>query len=194
MKTLVSIFAVLTLALIAFQATPGNAEEEAAIRQYIGVQACGMCHKKAATGDQLGQWTGSTHAGAFATLASEAAKKIATERGIADAQKAPECLECHVTQPAEGHVATPRKGKEGFLVEHGVQCETCHGPGSEYKSRKIMKDHDASVAAGMVVPDQALCETCHNDRSPTYAGFNFEEMWAQVNHPNPTKAAAEAAE
>ena len=85
---------------------------------------------------------------------------------------------------------TPRKGKEGFLVEHGVQCETCHGAGSEYKSRKIMKDHDASVAAGMIAPDQEFCEPCHNDRSPTFEGFDFEKMWAEVSHPNPKKAAA----
>jgi len=74
-------------------------------------------------------------------------------------------------------------------VEHGVQCETCHGAGSDYKSRKVMKDHDASIAAGLTIPDEQLCLTCHNDKSPTFTGFDFDEMWAKVNHPNPARAA-----
>ena len=191
-KTLASIFAVLSLTLIAFQANPGVAAEEAeeaVTHQYIGVQACGMCHKKAKTGDQLKQWQESRHAQAFATLATEKAQTIATERGIEDPQKAAECLQCHVTQPAAAEIATPRKGKEGFLVEHGVQCETCHGAGSDYKSRKVMKDHDASIAAGLTIPDEQLCLTCHNDKSPTFTGFDFDEMWAKVTHPNPARAA-----
>lgn len=179
------------LAMMLTLGAPGStaAEEEGPVFKYIGVEACGRCHKKEKTGDQLGQWMGTGHAKAYETLASPAAKKIAAEKGIADPQKAQECLQCHVTQPAEGMVEEPRAGREGFLVEHGVQCETCHGPGSEYKSMRVMKDREASIANGMVVPTKEMCLTCHNEKSPTYKPFKFEEAWAKVNHPNPERAA-----
>ena len=125
-------------------------------------------------------------------LASDKAKELATARGIADPQQAEECLTCHVTAYGADstHFATPRAGKEGFVVAHGVQCEACHGPGSDYKSRKAMKDQEASIAAGLVIPDEALCLTCHNDKSPTFTGFDYEEYLAKVSHPNPKAAAA----
>jgi hypothetical protein len=169
------------------------AEEATAPKhQYIGVEACGMCHKREATGDQLGKWQASRHAQAYETLASDKAKELATARGIADPQQAEECLTCHVTAYGADstHFATPRAGKEGFVVAHGVQCEACHGPGSDYKSRKAMKDQEASIAAGLVIPDEALCLTCHNDKSPTFTGFDYEEYLAKVSHPNPKAAAA----
>jgi YVTN family beta-propeller protein len=37
----------------------------------------------------------------------------------------------------------------------------CHGPGSEYMSKEIMKDRDAAVRAGLRIPTQDLCEKCH---------------------------------
>lgn len=190
-----SLGAAVALAALTAATVPAQAEEAAAAEkpQYVGVEECGKCHKKDSTGDQLAQWQGSKHAGAFATLASDKAKAIAQKKGIADPQKAQECLRCHVTQPKPDMIETPREGKEGFVVAHGVQCETCHGAGSLYKSRKIMKDHDLSVANGLIMPDEKLCTTCHNSDSPTFDGFNFKEMVAKVSHPNPENAAPPAA-
>jgi hypothetical protein len=42
-----------------------------------------------------------------------------------------------------------------------LDCESCHGPGSEYKSLAIMKDPEKAKAAGMVIPTATFCATCH---------------------------------
>lgn len=173
--------------------TPALAQSEKPA--YIGVEACGKCHKRETTGNQLGKWQESKHAKAFATLATPKAKEIAAAKGIADPQKDGKCLKCHVT--AHGvdaslivKAATPEE--KGFVAEDGVQCETCHGPGSLYKARKVMKDKAAAVAAGLIAPDEKLCKTCHNPETPSYKEFNFAEMKKKIEHPNPNKGKAEA--
>lgn len=160
---------------------------------YIGVEACGKCHKRETTGNQLGKWHESKHAKAFATLGTPEAKKIAAAKGIADPQKDGKCLKCHVTTATAAQIAKPAvEGEKGFQAEDGVQCESCHGPGSLYKARKVMKDKAAAVAAGLIVPDEKLCKTCHNPESPNYKEFNFAEMKKKIDHPNPNKGKAEA--
>jgi cytochrome c5 len=72
----------------------------------------------------------------------------------------------------------------------GVQCEMCHGAGSSYKNMAIMKDTAKAVAAGLVIyKDRVViekkCKTCHNEKSPFYKTFKFEEMWAKIKHPIP---------
>ena len=52
--------------------------------KYIGASKCKMCHIKPAAGEQYKIWLEGPHAGAMKTLASDEAKKIATEKGIAD--------------------------------------------------------------------------------------------------------------
>lgn len=42
-----------------------------------------------------------------------------------------------------------------------LDCEGCHGAGSEYKAITVMKDPAKAKAAGLVVPDAAFCATCH---------------------------------
>ena len=42
-----------------------------------------------------------------------------------------------------------------------LDCESCHGPGSEYKPLAIMKDREKAKAAGLVVPTATFCATCH---------------------------------
>lgn len=42
-----------------------------------------------------------------------------------------------------------------------LDCEDCHGPGSEYKSKAVMKDPVKAEAAGLVMPDKAFCGKCH---------------------------------
>jgi len=50
---------------------------------------------------------------------------------------------------------------------------------------KVMKDHYAAVAAGLVVPTEETCTACHNDTSPTCKGFDFAEYSAKIAHPIP---------
>jgi len=42
-----------------------------------------------------------------------------------------------------------------------LECESCHGPGSEYKTVSTMKDLEKAKAAGLVLPDAGFCATCH---------------------------------
>lgn len=154
--------------------------------QFVGVKTCGMCHKKADQGEQLKIWEGSAHAKAFETLKSEKATKIAGGNAFENA----ECLACHTT----GHGVDAALLGSKFNVEEGVQCEACHGAGSEYKSKKTMEDHAKSVAAGMTeYADEAAiekhCRTCHNEKSPTHNEnkFDFKKMWPKIAHPVPSK-------
>ena len=47
------------------------------------------------------------------------------------------------------------------MREPPLDCEGCHGPGSEYKKLSVMKDPAESRAAGLVDPDREFCATCH---------------------------------
>ena len=155
--------------------------------KYVGVKTCGMCHKAEKQGSQLGIWQKSKHSEAFKVLTSARADSVAKAKGLKKpASESAECLQCHVV----GHDAAANLVEKSFDFKEGVQCETCHGPGSAYKTITIMKDKAKSVAAGMkLYKDDAekekFCRTCHNDKSPMFKGFKFEEMWAKIKHPKP---------
>ncbi len=74
-----------------------------------------------------------------------------------------------------------------MTIEEGVSCESCHGPGSAYKKMKIMKDHEKSLANGLIVPTEKVCKTCHNEKNPFHKPFDFKKMVAKVQHPVPAK-------
>ncbi|MSR83915.1 MAG: hypothetical protein EXS58_13495 [Candidatus Latescibacteria bacterium] len=119
---------------------------------------------------------------------------ITAAKGIADPQKDGKCLKCHLTAygvDAALIVKGTTPEEKGFVAEEGVQCESCHGPGSLYKSRKTMKDKTAAVAAGLIIPDEKLCKTCHNPESPSYKEFNYAEAKKKIEHPNPNKGKPE---
>jgi len=160
--------------------------------QYVGASKCRVCHKSAKRGDQFTKWQEGPHAKAYASLASEAAKKAAADAGIkGDPQKAGQCLECHVT----AYKVDAALKADSYSIEEGVSCETCHGPGSLYRKASVMNakkyaaDPAAAVAEweklGLIHPDEKLCVSCHNEKSPTYKPFNFEEFSKMIAHPNP---------
>ena len=153
---------------------------------YIGSEKCKMCHNAPAKGAQYTKWAESKHAKAYATLATEEAKRVAAAKGITDPQKSPHCLKCHVT----GYGAPAEKLTDKYKSDEGVGCEACHGPGGDYWQMAVMKDHAKSVAAGLVVPTEQTCTTCHNPENPTHKGFDFAAYSAKIAHPNPTKAGA----
>lgn len=148
--------------------------------KFVGVEDCAECHESEKSGDQVGVWKQTSHAEAYKTLATPRADSIATSKGIATpAAGAAECLQCH-TIPSE----------DRSVLELGVQCEACHGAGSAYQRQSVMKDKEASIAAGLTAfPDQAAveakCRSCHNEKSPTFKEFIFEERWAKIKHPRP---------
>lgn len=176
---------------------PAVAQEDAKATKgkHIGVANCGKCHKSKSKGDQLGKWKEGKHALAYAVLATPEAKKVAAkvDKEITDPQKSDKCLQCHVTaHGVDAEMIEPiPEGKKGHSVEDGVGCESCHGAGSLYKSREIMKDRKAAEAVGLVIPSEETCKQCHNEKSPTYKEFNYEEMLKKIAHPNPKNAAAE---
>jgi len=100
-------------------------------------------------------WASGPHAGAFGKLSAE------------DQGKA-ECLKCHATG---GNAELP-----------GVGCESCHGPGSDYKSMKVMKDEAAAVAAGLIIPDATTCKGCHEGAPHEVPAFDFEKAKAKGMH------------
>jgi hypothetical protein len=116
----------------------------------IGVnESCKRCHQ-----DEYDQWQTTAHASAFETL----------EKSLQSTN--PECLACHTTGqrelPRDGSVEVP-----GNL--RGVQCEACHGIGSEHA-------RDGSYGGISV----ATCVACHD--SSNSPDFNFPQYLAKVTH------------
>ena len=159
--------------------------------KFMGAGKCKTCHKKPEQGEQFKKWSESPHANAYATLAGEKALAIAKEKGIADPQKADECLQCHVT----GHGAAAEMLGPKYAVTDGVGCESCHGAGGNYYKKKTMKGITMGeidrASVGLVKPDEKTCTQCHNDKSPTFDGFDFKEMVKKVAHPLPDALKAE---
>jgi len=155
--------------------------------QYVGVKSCKMCHKSKKSGNQHGVWLKGPHAGAYATLATEESAEIAKKLGIeVPPQEAAECLSCHAT--AYG-LKKEQIAKAALKLEHGVQCESCHGPGSAYKKLTVMKNHEKAVAAGLWETTEEMCVKCHNKQSPTYKVFDFEKKSAMIAHLKPCEKA-----
>lgn len=149
--------------------------------KYIGADKCKMCHNKPAKGDQYGQWLASKHSKALKSLTNQASLDWAKKNGVADPAKEAKCLKCHSTYDA---VEANQRG--GILATEGVTCESCHGPGSMYKSPTVMKSREQSMKNGLILPTKEVCLKCHNKENPFYKEFNFEAALAKVNHSDPT--------
>ncbi len=147
--------------------------------KYVGIKMCKACHQMPKQGNQYGIWSKTKHAEAYKVLTEAKAAEIAKAKGLKTAaNESPECLECHAI------TADPK------LTPDGVQCEMCHGAGSDYKTMPVMKDKAKAIAAGLTdfkdkETIEKLCKTCHNEKSPTHKEFKFEEMWAKIKHPIP---------
>ena len=158
--------AALLLFSIALLAQPGPEKKpEAPVKhEYIGARMCNMCHKKGGIEDS---WKASPHAQAFEVL-----NRVQ--------RKDKDCLRCHST----GIMPT------GHLLR-GVQCEACHGPGSDYKSLKIMKNPDLAKANGLLPVNEKTCRKCHLDVLPEACNltekFDFKKMMAKGIHRMPSK-------
>ncbi len=114
--------------------------------QYTGETKCKICHIK-----QYRSWQQTKHAKAFDVLKPEEQKKE-------------ECIKCHIT----GY-------KEDGEILKNVQCEACHGPGNMYKDIEIMKNRAKAISLGLIIPNEETCIKCHNENSPLFKEFNYEE-------------------
>lgn len=159
----------------------------AADHQYIGATKCKTCHNSEKKGKIYDKWLETSHAKAYTVLASEAALKIAKEKGIEDPQKSDDCLKCHVT----GHGVKAELKGEKYSAEEGVTCEACHGPGGDYFKMTTMKGlvtgEIKAEDVGFVKPDSTTCVGCHNEKSPTFKGFKFAEMFPKIEHKVPAE-------
>jgi hypothetical protein len=181
------------MALLAFAAAGAAAAKE---HLYVGAAKCRSCHKKELIGNQYEEWQKGPHAKAFATLKGDDAVKIGKEKGLAKPpHESPECLECHVT----GHGVAAARIRYPLKASDGIQCESCHGPGNDYRKKKVMSDEKKALAAGMWQPgkEQKICTDCHNDESPSWdpnrytlangtkVGFDFEQAKEKIAHEIP---------
>jgi hypothetical protein len=174
-------------------AAPSSAERK---HDYVGVEKCRTCHEKELMGNQVATWSAGPHRGAFETLASPASVAIAAKLGIAEPPSVSEaCLRCH--QTAQG--VSPVRIAHPLETSDGVQCESCHGPGRDYRKKKIMSERKKAEKKGLwdAGADAAICTTCHNEESPTFdparytradgspAGFDFEQAKGRILHEIP---------
>ncbi len=177
-------------------ATAVHAEPDA---EYVGASKCKLCHNKLGEGQQYNVWKKMTHAQAFKVLLSERAIAVGKERGL---EKPPsesmECLQCHVT----GYDVETQSHPPKIKPDYGIQCETCHGPGSNHldDGKLAMMKKEVDISSHILRADESTCLGCHNDRNPTWnpekytresgekVGFDFEQAYAIIDHSNPKKA------
>ena len=154
---------------------------------YVGSRACGACHAGKGMGNQYGLWLHSKHSRAYATLARPESKQIVAISGLRQApQEAAICLGCHAT----AYNAEAWEKDDGFRTEEGVQCEACHGPGSEYMSEALMRNPQEAMKAGLRMPDEGFCMGCHIEKGSHVAvlkspKIDAKKAMAQLAHPLP---------
>lgn len=164
---------------------------------YVGAAVCRNCHRSKAKGEQFVHWLKKTiHPNAYKTLMTPKAKEIAAKAGLGDPTKEDACLKCHVT----AHGVDPKKKRKTFKHQYGVQCESCHGPGSAHQTARIKGARDVKTDASgaslttldippgeIRLPTEADCRSCHNPESPTYKEYHHKEFLSKVAHPNPQR-------
>ncbi len=165
MKNLMFSKLLLALGLFMFLGNSAVAQDY----KYVGAAKCKMCHNKPSSGAQYSKWLEGPHANAMKSLKGDDATN-------------PKCLKCHSTAASvdKSLVLT-------IKAEEGVSCESCHGPGSAYKSMSVMKNKDLSLSKGLIVPNEAVCKKCHNEESPDFKGFDYDKYSAKIAHKNPSK-------
>ncbi len=182
-------FKKIAVIIILFATNALMAQDSLASHSFVGVETCGMCHKSEKQGEQIDIWKASAHSKAYETLKTAEADSIAKAKGLStNAVLSEACLKCHVS----GYNINASLKTAKFKMEDGVQCETCHGAGSDYKNLKTMKNEKEAIANGLKVfkTDEerfALCKECHNSESPTFdsSKSDFSEMWTKIKHDIP---------
>lgn len=116
---------------------------------YVWDAACKDCHVEI-----YDSWAKTRHKTALTHLSA--------------ADQANGCAACHVTGSAMPVTV------EGKLVNAGVQCEACHGPGREHVDSANTGTKTPTKFTR--TPNESLCVECHNAKSPRFKGFFYAAM------------------
>lgn len=119
---------------------------------FVAAGACSQCHVA-----QYLKWSNSPHAHATDPLPPRAYEFETS------------CLDCHATgaKPASAAVTAVTARLQG------VQCEQCHGPGSEHVAKPGKR-------YGRVADMRTACVGCHT--SETSRDFDLQAAWAKIKH------------
>ena len=186
------------IALAALGSSPKRTEAQPSVgaKEFVGNKTCKLCHNREDYGGQWSIWHNSPHARAYETLFNEESLQIAKDRGmdVAPSESA-DCLRCHVS----AYDRTSQTVPVAFAMTEGVQCESCHGPGSLHvadgRHRWINGDTSVDTLANIIRPDGRACNQCHRRQSPTWdperyelpggrtTGFDFQQAFAKIAHP-----------
>ncbi len=120
---------------------------EAGRPSYVGMATCVSCHKPAGY-----FWKKTIHAQAWKTLVD------------VGKQADYKCIGCHVT--GYGEIGGTSLGHTQKL--ENVQCETCHGPGSEHVAGKGLEE----PAAILREAPSPVCTNCHNEHHSDTFNYN----------------------
>lgn len=164
------------LGTVQAQDTPAKAKAEPKAHSFVGSSACKACHTGATKGAIYEGWEKTAHAKAFTVLPAEAKKNAA-------------CFPCHTTGFGKAGGYDPAAANAAKL--EGVGCESCHGPGADYKGMSVMKDPVKAKEAGLITPDAATCKGCHEGKVPeghkALAKFEFATAFKVIEHHVPKK-------
>lgn len=163
---------------------------------YVGVSKCKSCHNKEAMGKIYAKWEETKHHEALDGLKSDDALRYGKEVGIEKPWEADACLKCHITA-----YETPKeKRHKRFKMNLGVQCESCHGPGSIHIKARLKAAKEGKKAGvdlsglpkgvpegEIILPDEGLCRSCHNEDSPSFKKFDFGERLEKIRHLHPLR-------
>lgn len=119
----------------------------------IGAERCGACHI-----EEYDSWKGTAHAKALAKLSKPK-------------QRDPVCRSCHTSDASSSDPALA-----------GVQCESCHGPGSLYAPDFVMKDEKLRTLLGLKKVTEATCRSCHDGDTPSARPFDFATWVKLIDH------------
>jgi len=179
---------IFALAAIALPPLAADAQGVGKQPVYVGARVCAECHRGEEMGHQFSRWLHSKHARAYASLAKPEAKRIAALSGIPqEPQRSAMCLGCHAT----GAEAEQWQRDETFFLEDGVQCEKCHGPGSEYMEERVMVNRRLATAAGLKMPTAEDCLGCHLEKGSHAAVYgptkwDVRQAMEQIEHGVPS--------
>jgi hypothetical protein len=141
-----------SVAILAICAAPlAQSPQTPAPPGYAWAESCRSCHEAI-----YAAWAKTKHARALDRLSG--------------AEQEQPCVGCHLTG------SKTRVLDNSKVLNRGVQCEACHGPGAAHAS------DPSSVTTGLTrTPEAAVCEECHSAKSPHFRGFHYAGM-APLSH------------